>query len=239
MRAMALDSAKGSLERIVPADQFGFVDGRMANVGVGCTFVRNCAETGIIRFCLRIAQWVFESNRIISHALGYGAHVSRHRRVGHKDDQQFLICTRHIVQPKQCTASAAAQSGGDSIAPRRRAGRAGAGGVSTEISCWRDAVFQVMHFQKSPFYNLRSCTDLKSLFLVYIRLTSVHDLLEVRNDNWGALMEEITPTHKAYWQLAKAFRLDGYEFALRKPDNTFASNDRDKTECLAFSIERQ
>ncbi|GBP82764.1 RNA-directed DNA polymerase from mobile element jockey [Eumeta japonica] len=31
---------------------------------------------------------------------------------------------------------------------------------------------------------------------------------EVKNDNWSDLMEEITPTHKAYWAVAKALKSD-------------------------------
>ncbi|GBP46716.1 RNA-directed DNA polymerase from mobile element jockey [Eumeta japonica] len=64
---------------------------------------------------------------------------------------------------------------------------------------------------------------------------------EVRNNNWSALMEGITPTHKAYWQVVKALKLDGYELvpALKNPDNTLAFEDREKAECLANSIERQ
>ncbi|GBP86546.1 Probable RNA-directed DNA polymerase from transposon BS [Eumeta japonica] len=54
-------------------------------------------------------------------------------------------------------------------------------------------------------------------------------------------MEEITPSHQAYWKLAKALKSDGYlpTPALRKPDNTFAVDDREKAECLADSIEQQ
>ncbi|GBP67506.1 RNA-directed DNA polymerase from mobile element jockey [Eumeta japonica] len=53
---------------------------------------------------------------------------------------------------------------------------------------------------------------------------------EVRNDNWSALMEEITPTHKAYRQMVKALKSDGYEAvpALKNPDNTLAFEDREK-----------
>ncbi|GBP97051.1 hypothetical protein EVAR_46750_1 [Eumeta japonica] len=57
----------------------------------------------------------------------------------------------------------------------------------------------------------------------------------------STLMEEITPSHQAYWKLAKALKSDGYlpTPALRKPDNTFAVDDREKAECLADSIEQQ
>ncbi|GBP11871.1 Probable RNA-directed DNA polymerase from transposon BS [Eumeta japonica] len=64
---------------------------------------------------------------------------------------------------------------------------------------------------------------------------------EFKNDKWSILMEEITPSHQAYWKLAKALKSDGYlpTPALRKPDNTFAVDDREKAECLADSIEQQ
>ncbi|GBP81659.1 RNA-directed DNA polymerase from mobile element jockey [Eumeta japonica] len=64
---------------------------------------------------------------------------------------------------------------------------------------------------------------------------------EFKNDKWSTLMEEITPSHQAYWKLAKALKSDGYlpTPALRKPDNTFAVDDRGKAECLADSIEQQ
>ncbi|GBP55971.1 Probable RNA-directed DNA polymerase from transposon BS [Eumeta japonica] len=64
---------------------------------------------------------------------------------------------------------------------------------------------------------------------------------EFKNVKWSTLMEEITPSHQAYWKLAKALKSDGYlpTPALRKPDNTFAVDDREKAECLADSIEQQ
>ncbi|GBP54804.1 RNA-directed DNA polymerase from mobile element jockey [Eumeta japonica] len=53
-------------------------------------------------------------------------------------------------------------------------------------------------------------------------------------------MEEITSTYKAYRQVDKALKSDGYEPvpALKNPDNTLAFEDREKL-CLANSIERQ
>ncbi|GBP67639.1 RNA-directed DNA polymerase from mobile element jockey [Eumeta japonica] len=64
---------------------------------------------------------------------------------------------------------------------------------------------------------------------------------EFKNDKWSTFMEEITPSHHAYWKLAKALKSDGYlpTPVLRKPDNTFAVDDREKAECLADSIEQQ
>ncbi|GBP22362.1 hypothetical protein EVAR_11878_1 [Eumeta japonica] len=53
-------------------------------------------------------------------------------------------------------------------------------------------------------------------------------------------MEEITPSHQAYWNLAKAFKSKGYEPtpAFNKPDNTVTFDDQNETECLDDSIER-
>ncbi|GBP06874.1 hypothetical protein EVAR_92771_1 [Eumeta japonica] len=54
-----------------------------------------------------------------------------------------------------------------------------------------------------------------------------------KNDKWSTLIEEITPNHQAYWKLAKAVKSDGHlpNPALRKPDNSFATDDREKAEC--------
>ncbi|GBP69093.1 hypothetical protein EVAR_87372_1 [Eumeta japonica] len=59
---------------------------------------------------------------------------------------------------------------------------------------------------------------------------------EIRNENWSALKEEITPTHKAYWHVAKALKSDGYEPvpALRNPDNTLGFEDVEKAEPTAL-----
>ncbi|GBP59910.1 RNA-directed DNA polymerase from mobile element jockey [Eumeta japonica] len=64
---------------------------------------------------------------------------------------------------------------------------------------------------------------------------------EFKNDKWSTLMEEITPSHQAYWKLAKALKSNGYlpTPALKKPDNSFAVDDREKAECLADSVEQQ
>ncbi|GBP22634.1 RNA-directed DNA polymerase from mobile element jockey [Eumeta japonica] len=54
-------------------------------------------------------------------------------------------------------------------------------------------------------------------------------------------MEKSTLSHQAYWKLAKALKTDGHlpTPALKKPDNSFAVDDREKAECLADSIEQQ
>ncbi|GBP43063.1 Probable RNA-directed DNA polymerase from transposon BS [Eumeta japonica] len=62
---------------------------------------------------------------------------------------------------------------------------------------------------------------------------------EVKNDNWSDLMEGITPSHKAYWAVAKALKSDECVAmpALKKPDNDLAFDDQEKAEYLADSIE--
>ncbi|GBP93401.1 hypothetical protein EVAR_44111_1 [Eumeta japonica] len=64
---------------------------------------------------------------------------------------------------------------------------------------------------------------------------------EVRNDNWSDLMVNITLSHQAYWELAKALKIEGYvpTPALRKSDNSIAVDNQEKGECLANSIEQQ
>ncbi|GBP87763.1 RNA-directed DNA polymerase from mobile element jockey [Eumeta japonica] len=64
---------------------------------------------------------------------------------------------------------------------------------------------------------------------------------EVRNKNWSNLMSEISPSHQAYWGLAKALKTEGAvpSPALKKPDKFIAFDDREKAECLADSIKQQ
>ncbi|GBP89489.1 RNA-directed DNA polymerase from mobile element jockey [Eumeta japonica] len=64
---------------------------------------------------------------------------------------------------------------------------------------------------------------------------------EIKNDNWSDLMAEISPSHQAYWRLAKALKTEGAvpTPALKRPDNSIAFDDREKAECLADSIEHQ
>ncbi|GBP10822.1 Probable RNA-directed DNA polymerase from transposon BS [Eumeta japonica] len=51
----------------------------------------------------------------------------------------------------------------------------------------------------------------------------------------------MTPSHQAYWGLAKALKTEGYvpTPAFRKSDNSIMFNDREKVECLAGSIEQK
>ncbi|GBP55953.1 hypothetical protein EVAR_97666_1 [Eumeta japonica] len=53
---------------------------------------------------------------------------------------------------------------------------------------------------------------------------------EVRNENWSDLMSEISPSHRAYWGLAKALKTEGAvpTPALKKPDKSIAFDDREK-----------
>ncbi|GBP57233.1 hypothetical protein EVAR_82945_1 [Eumeta japonica] len=66
-------------------------------------------------------------------------------------------------------------------------------------------------------------------------------ILEFKNDKWSTLIEKITPSHQAYWKLFKALKTDGHlpTSAFKKPDNSFAVEDREKAECLTDSVEQQ
>ncbi|GBP33175.1 Probable RNA-directed DNA polymerase from transposon BS [Eumeta japonica] len=54
-------------------------------------------------------------------------------------------------------------------------------------------------------------------------------------------MEEIKPSHKAFWAVTKALKTEGYTSIplLKKPDNSVAIDDAEIAECLADSIETQ
>ncbi|GBP11388.1 Probable RNA-directed DNA polymerase from transposon BS [Eumeta japonica] len=64
---------------------------------------------------------------------------------------------------------------------------------------------------------------------------------EFRIDSWSDLMEEIKPSHKAFWAVTKALKTEGYTpiLPLKKPDNSVAIDDAEIAECLADSIETQ
>ncbi|GBP71686.1 Probable RNA-directed DNA polymerase from transposon BS [Eumeta japonica] len=64
---------------------------------------------------------------------------------------------------------------------------------------------------------------------------------EFRNESWSDLMEEIKPSHKAFWAVTKALKTEGYTPIppLKKPDNSGAIDDAEIAECLADSIETQ
>ncbi|GBP89701.1 Probable RNA-directed DNA polymerase from transposon X-element [Eumeta japonica] len=50
---------------------------------------------------------------------------------------------------------------------------------------------------------------------------------EFRNESWSDLMEEIKPSHKAFWAVTKALKTEGYTPIppLKKPDNSVAIDD--------------
>ncbi|GBP26644.1 Probable RNA-directed DNA polymerase from transposon BS [Eumeta japonica] len=64
---------------------------------------------------------------------------------------------------------------------------------------------------------------------------------EFRNESWSDLMEEIKPSHKAFWAVTKALKTEGYTPIppLKKPDNSVVIDDAEIAECLADSIETQ
>ncbi|GBP48475.1 RNA-directed DNA polymerase from mobile element jockey [Eumeta japonica] len=64
---------------------------------------------------------------------------------------------------------------------------------------------------------------------------------EFRNESWSDLMEEIRPSHKAFWKITKAFKTEGYTPIppLKRPDGTTALDDAEVAECIADSIETQ
>ncbi|GBP79378.1 Probable RNA-directed DNA polymerase from transposon BS [Eumeta japonica] len=63
-------------------------------------------------------------------------------------------------------------------------------------------------------------------------------MLEVRNEEWKNLMEDITPSHQAFWKLTKALKLEGYlpTPPLKKADSSLAVDDVEKAECLVDSL---
>ncbi|GBP20900.1 Probable RNA-directed DNA polymerase from transposon BS [Eumeta japonica] len=64
---------------------------------------------------------------------------------------------------------------------------------------------------------------------------------EFRNETWTDLMEQIKPSHKAFWAITKALKTEGYTPIppFKKPDNSVAIEDAEIAECLADSIETQ
>ncbi|GBP00196.1 hypothetical protein EVAR_62517_1 [Eumeta japonica] len=54
-------------------------------------------------------------------------------------------------------------------------------------------------------------------------------------------MEEIRPSHKAFWKITKALKTEGYTPIppLKRPDGSTALDDAEVAECLADSIETQ
>ncbi|GBP67598.1 Probable RNA-directed DNA polymerase from transposon X-element [Eumeta japonica] len=52
-------------------------------------------------------------------------------------------------------------------------------------------------------------------------------MLEVKNEEWSNLMEDITPSHQAFWKLTKALKSEGYlpTPPLKKADSSLAVDD--------------
>ncbi|GBP86172.1 Probable RNA-directed DNA polymerase from transposon BS [Eumeta japonica] len=64
---------------------------------------------------------------------------------------------------------------------------------------------------------------------------------EFRTESWNDLMEEITPSHKAFWKITKALETEGYTPIplLKRPDGSIALDDVEVAECIADSIKTQ
>ncbi|GBP50544.1 Probable RNA-directed DNA polymerase from transposon BS [Eumeta japonica] len=71
--------------------------------------------------------------------------------------------------------------------------------------------------------------------------TAARTSCEFRNESWSDLMEEITPSHKAFWRITKALKTEGYTPIppLKRPDGSIALDDAEVAECIADSIETQ
>ncbi|GBP43087.1 RNA-directed DNA polymerase from mobile element jockey [Eumeta japonica] len=61
------------------------------------------------------------------------------------------------------------------------------------------------------------------------------------NKSHAHALQQISPSHQAYWGLVKALKTEGAvpTPALRKPDKFIAFDDREKARCLADSMEHQ
>ena len=66
-------------------------------------------------------------------------------------------------------------------------------------------------------------------------------LSDLRNTQWANLMEKISPSHQAYYKVAKALRIDAITHTppLTRPDGSLAFEDEEKAECFADSIALQ
>ncbi|GBO98417.1 Probable RNA-directed DNA polymerase from transposon X-element [Eumeta japonica] len=62
-----------------------------------------------------------------------------------------------------------------------------------------------------------------------------------RNESWSDLMEEIIPSHQAFWKITKALKTEGYTRIppLKRPNGSIALDDAEVAECIADSIETQ
>ncbi|CAH0401877.1 unnamed protein product [Chilo suppressalis] len=64
---------------------------------------------------------------------------------------------------------------------------------------------------------------------------------EMRESKWDELLEEISPSHQAYWKLTRSFKseVESSMPPLTKHDRSIAFNDDEKAKCLADSLEAQ
>ncbi|GBP20896.1 hypothetical protein EVAR_80715_1 [Eumeta japonica] len=61
---------------------------------------------------------------------------------------------------------------------------------------------------------------------------------EVRNENWSNSIEEITSTHKAFWNVTKTLKTEGYIPVplLKRSNNSIDLDDAEIVKCLADCI---
>ncbi|CAG5036485.1 unnamed protein product [Parnassius apollo] len=66
-------------------------------------------------------------------------------------------------------------------------------------------------------------------------------LKDFRDLERGNLMENISPSHTAYYQMARALRIDAitHTLPLSRPDGSIAFEDEEKAECFADSVAAQ
>lgn len=66
-------------------------------------------------------------------------------------------------------------------------------------------------------------------------------LSDERNSNWDSLMSDITPSHTAFYKVAKSLRVDTKANTppITRPDGSIAFEDEEKADCFADSIAAQ
>ncbi|GBP73637.1 hypothetical protein EVAR_56316_1 [Eumeta japonica] len=64
---------------------------------------------------------------------------------------------------------------------------------------------------------------------------------EFRNESWSDLMEEIRPSHQAFWKITKALKTEGYTPIppLKRPNGSIALDNAEVVECIADYNETQ
>ncbi|GBP10581.1 hypothetical protein EVAR_69948_1 [Eumeta japonica] len=66
-------------------------------------------------------------------------------------------------------------------------------------------------------------------------------MIEVKNEEWSNLMEDISPTHQAFWKVTRILKSEGYlpTPPWKKPDSSLAVDDQEKAKYIADNIELQ